>query len=271
PTIPQGASVPSLGLSNKAVFESNEEKKYEKTCDYSEPYFTAVDLNEPPTEEHLMQNTLWPEVQKLYGHGYDIFSMAATHDGSLLASACKSTNVQHAAVIIWDAKTWKLAQKLQSHSLTVTQMAFSPDDHFLVTVSRDRTWSIFERVKDRENPNEHYKLTAKSPKSSSSHSRIIWSCAWSPDSKYFVTSSREGKAIVWGMSEFQKWNNPEMWPLKLLDSITASAFDCFPSHNIEKYILILGTEGGLIHIYEWQPIHRNDGEGSWKHLNTLSN
>lgn len=48
-----------------------------------------------------MQNTLWPEVQKLYGHGYELFALAARHDGALLASACKATTAEHAAIIIW--------------------------------------------------------------------------------------------------------------------------------------------------------------------------
>lgn len=48
-----------------------------------------------------MQNTLWPEQQKLYGHGYEVFALAASPDGSLLASACKATTPEHAALILW--------------------------------------------------------------------------------------------------------------------------------------------------------------------------
>ena len=39
-----------------------------------------------PTEEQLLQNTLWPETQKLYGHGYEIFSLASDPQGKILAS-----------------------------------------------------------------------------------------------------------------------------------------------------------------------------------------
>lgn len=61
----------------------------------------TVLISEPPTEENLVQNTLWPEVHKLYGHGYELFALAARHDGTLLASACKATTAEHAAIIIW--------------------------------------------------------------------------------------------------------------------------------------------------------------------------
>lgn len=47
----------------------------------------------PPTEEMLIQNTLWPEVQKLYGHPYEVFTVAANNSGTLIASACKVRNM----------------------------------------------------------------------------------------------------------------------------------------------------------------------------------
>ena len=46
-------------------------------------------FSEPPTEGDLLQNTLWPEIQKLYGHGFEIFALACHPSGTVLASACK--------------------------------------------------------------------------------------------------------------------------------------------------------------------------------------
>ncbi len=71
-----GASVPSLGLSNKAVNSEAiatsanilDDEKHVKDH-FPDHYFTPDSYNRPPPEETLVQNTLWPEVQKLYGHG----------------------------------------------------------------------------------------------------------------------------------------------------------------------------------------------------------
>jgi elongator complex protein 2 len=92
---PLGANLPALGLSNKAVFEGNivifashscysyanstlpgdistqvdEEDDTATLQSYAHPSATPTSLSQslehPPFEEHLMQHTLWPEVEKL--------------------------------------------------------------------------------------------------------------------------------------------------------------------------------------------------------------
>ena len=52
----------------------------------------SVSYLAPPGEVDLLQNTLWPEVQKLYGHGNELFTAACHPRGSPLATACKVQN-----------------------------------------------------------------------------------------------------------------------------------------------------------------------------------
>ena len=53
-------------------------------------------IADPPLEQHLVQNTLWPETQKLYGHGFELMSLTANHAGTLVVSTCKATSPEHA-------------------------------------------------------------------------------------------------------------------------------------------------------------------------------
>lgn len=99
----------------------------------------------PPLEEHLAQSSLWPEIAKLYGHGAELFCVAASPSGDVLASACKAQTSSTAAVWLWDTTTWAALGSLTAHSLTVTQLRFSPDGRWLLSVSRDRTVAVYQR------------------------------------------------------------------------------------------------------------------------------
>jgi hypothetical protein len=68
----------------------------------------------------LSARGLWPELNKLYGHGYEV-SRVATH-GHLIASACRSTSEEAAAIIVWDALTYRSVGKLRAHNFTVVDM-----------------------------------------------------------------------------------------------------------------------------------------------------
>lgn len=151
-----------------------------------------------------------------------------------------------------ETTTWRCIQKLQSHTLTVVQLAFSPNSKNLLSVSRDRRWSIFT-LKPETN---FFELAATTNKSNGIHSRIIWCCAFSHDSKYFATGSRDGKLVLWH-------KNNEIDPKPLIgqyeaapnflelkgESITAVAFA--PELINKEYFLAIGLESGLIQLYKW--------------------
>lgn len=62
----------------------------------------------------------------------------------------QASKKEHAAVILWSTASWKKLQSLSFHNLTVTQLAFSPNDRFLLAVSRDRNWSLWKKQDSTE-------------------------------------------------------------------------------------------------------------------------
>jgi elongator complex protein 2 len=143
------ASVPTLGLSNKAhhlpALAAAPAAAAAGEAALAQDHHPGVSEAGPPLEEDLLQNTLWPEVQKLYGHGHELLAVAATHDGSLVVSACKAASADQAGLIAWSPVSWLEAYRLPGHSLSVTQLAFSHRDEFLLSGSRDRSWCLYRR------------------------------------------------------------------------------------------------------------------------------
>uniref|UniRef100_A0A915D517 Elongator complex protein 2 n=1 Tax=Ditylenchus dipsaci TaxID=166011 RepID=A0A915D517_9BILA len=147
-----------------------------------------------PTDEQLSTSTLFPEIHKLYGHGFEVFAVSANHKGTLLATGCKASHAEHATIMIWSTVDWQRKSILSAHQLTITQMCFSPNDQYLLSVSRDRTWNLFGQTTDSEND---FVIVSSGDKRTSGHSRIIWTAAWSHDSSYFATASRDKILNVW--------------------------------------------------------------------------
>jgi elongator complex protein 2 len=76
-------------------------------------------------------------------------TIASSNARDLLATACKATSAQHAVVrVYWTSTYQPFGLPLEGHTLTVTRIAFSPDDRYVVTVGRDRTWRSFEKQDD---------------------------------------------------------------------------------------------------------------------------
>lgn len=232
--VADSASVPALGLTNKAVFSKDEVKEESLRIGSS----IMLDYTRPPLEEELIQHTLWPEAEKLYGHGYELFAMAATANGELLATACKSTSQEHAAVILWSTKTWAQVQKLKFHQLTVTQLEFSADSKYLLAVSRDRLWSVFKKC-----DNSEYELYMNMEKNCL-HKRIIWCCSWASDSIHFATGSRDGKIGIWNVNEKSDYKSIDT------DGNSVTAISFAKSGVLDGVeVLAAGFESGIIEVF----------------------
>ncbi|GAB6021680.1 Elongator subunit elp2 [Chamberlinius hualienensis] len=250
--LPEGASIPSLGLSNRAIYDKSSkcdmDAKHPKDV-YQDAYFVSTSFSCPPTEETLLQNTLWPEVHKLYGHGNEIYSVAASRDGTLLATASKAAKAEHAYIILWDTQTWKEITRLCGPSLTVVQMEFSPCNTMLLSVSRDRTWHIF-KLNRTEQGLDAIKV-AYTDKKTCVHTRIIWTCAWCPDGSRFATGARDNKVIVWKIDQPENTNEPISWNVEhnidFEDAVTAVAFSPITLSG-NRFIMAVGLESGTIYL-----------------------
>ncbi len=256
--LPLGASLPPLGLSNKPVEVQSIPFADAALASFHEVNQATVAqaLAQPPFEEHLLQFALWPEHEKLYGHSYEIFALAAAQSGRLLASAsaCRAAgNPEDAAIRLWDTKSWRETQSpLLSHSLTITTLKFSWNEEFLLSAGRDRMWSVFRRTDDGS-----YELMQRCAKA---HARIIWSADWSYEDRLFATGSRDKTVKVWTMTgaEFEC-----VATLKFDESVTAVQFSPVPFtvDNQEFHLLAVGFEDGGIQmmqcrcdaVNEWQP------------------
>ncbi|KAJ1979191.1 Elongator subunit elp2 [Dimargaris verticillata] len=251
---PVSANLPPLGLSNKALFEGDLQAADAQADECLARQYTTVGkgLTEtlrtaaltPPMEEYLMQNTLWPETGKVYGHGYEVFAVAASHDGQLVASGCRATSEKHAVIRLVDTTKWQeYPCPLKGHALTVTRIRFSPTDRWLLTVSRDRSWCLYVRTPQAETPYTLHQTLAKA------HARIIWDASWAHNGHLFATASRDKTVKLWVSSTLA--TDPSALPFwnlltTLAFSESVTAVDFAPALIQGRYCLAVGLESGLV-------------------------
>jgi elongator complex protein 2 len=128
-----------------------------------------------------------------------LYTVAASSSRKLVATVCKASSAEHAVVRIYDSETWRpFGEPLQGHELTITRIAFSPDDRYILTVSRDRTFCLFELSGGKAKILVEYIVTDdrlldgyQRISREVAHARIIWDCDWAPDSSAFATASRD--------------------------------------------------------------------------------
>lgn len=255
--MPESAALPALGLSNKATTDEVSADLQPTAKDYNNretndtnniTYSILSTLSSPPLEDHLQRHTLFPEIEKLYGHGYELTTVTSSHDNKLIVSACRSNTVQHATLKIFDAKTWQEKNKpgLRGHELTVTRLRFSPCDQYLLSVSRDRKYAIWKRNLE----DDSFELFTMKEKA---HSRIIWDCSWAPSqfsqsvntSGVFVTGSRDKTIKVWKMANGAQ----TVFVTSAKFDSPVTSVDIHTSVINGKILLAVGLESGAISLY----------------------
>ncbi|KAK6510722.1 hypothetical protein TWF506_009825 [Arthrobotrys conoides] len=243
-SLPDVASQPVLGLSNKAVNTAPEENGEEGTDQDAEGY------EYPPFEDSLSRHTLWPEEEKLYGHGYEISTIGCSNSGDVIATACKASSISHAVIRMFETKTWRqLKPALEAHTLTVNRIAFSRDDTYMLSVGRDRQWTVFERVTEElEEFGAPYKVMQVMPKA---QTRVIFDGKWVPleAGRAFVTAARdktiklwESQGKAWGCIETVKFEEP-ITAIDILDWVVDLDEGRF-------VVLAVGLESGAWSVYK---------------------
>ncbi|XP_047181257.1 elongator complex protein 2 isoform X1 [Vigna umbellata] len=253
-----GANMSALGLSQKPIyvqaFHEIPERRGIDGIDTLETIPDAVPtvFTEPPIEDQLAWHTLWPESHKLYGHGNELFSLCCDHRGELVASSCKAQSASVAEVWLWQVGSWKAVGRLQSHSLTVTQMEFSHDDNFLLTVSRDRQFSVFSITRTGSGEIS-YSLLGRQE----GHKRIIWSCSWNPHGHEFATGSRDKTVKIWAVEKDSSIRQLMTLP-QFMSSVTALSWVGL-HHQRDQGLLAVGMENGQIELWNLSYNRADDG------------
>ena len=245
----EAANMPVLGLSNKAIessaAEDTEPNQTNGEIQASNP-IDMLDITSPPHEDILARHTLWPEHEKLYGHGYEISEVTTNADGSIAATSCKASSVDHAVIRLYSTEDWhEIKPPLTAHSLTVTKLQFSPSPYkYLLSVGRDRMWSVFQQD---EVEREKWTLVAKIEKA---HSRMILDASWLPSSEHcvFATAGRDKLVKIWQRQEGDEHEFFCKTTIMRQSPITAIAFSAVGKDQ-RRAAMAVGEETGQISIH----------------------
>lgn len=256
--LPDFASLPVLGLSNKADAQIQEEEKNDDERDDDEKEGEQSDEDKfkereegpagaspysvPPLESFLQRNSLATETEKLYGHGYEISCCTTSPSGQLIATACRSNNAKHAVIRVFNVSKdyQQSSQVLAGHNLTISSLEFSLDGKFLLAVSRDRQFSLWRVVNEAHAEFELLELNAKA------HSRIIWDCSWLTVQDYFVTVSRDKQLKLWKVDDAN--NKVELINSLKVDEPIISVSAYKGEWEQDKNVVAIGLESGSIKI-----------------------
>jgi WD40 repeat protein len=158
-------------------------------------------------------------LRTLEGHSLNVWSVAFSPDGKLLASGSFDKKIN-----IWNVTDGKLIRTISGHSEAVLSVAFSKDGRYLASGSDDRTvklWNVADGnlLRSFQGDSEH-----------------IYSVALSPDGKWLLSGGRDKNTLgeliqnIFGDSDSNKWVTVRLWNLedgKLLQTFAQHSNDVF--------------------------------------------
>ncbi|KAJ2800630.1 Elongator subunit elp2, partial [Coemansia guatemalensis] len=243
------AALPVLGLSNKAVALDTSAADDPARRSLADAAVAPPPPGHVPLEAQLQRATLWPEADKLYGHAYDVYAVAVSHAGDLVASAARATATRFAGIRLHHLRdgSGESPAPLAAHALTVTRLRFSPPspdaagDRYLLSVSRDRSWALFERNGDAYALARHRRAA---------HARIVWDAAWAPDARFFATASRDRSVRLWPAPHVAADADADAAPVTLAFPESVTAVDLLPVLLCDppRYVLAAALESGRVFV-----------------------
>jgi elongator complex protein 2 len=273
------AFIPSLGLSNKAsAADAAAEDDGKEGTNKSGSEVIPVERMKLPLERDLGAVSLWPEVQKLFGHNTEIYTLASTlgactgaerfelgsdesRTEALLASAAKARDVEDAKIRLWNVRTGKCVQVLPGgHKSTVATLCFSTNGRFLASSGKDRRLCVWQRQTDSgDREQTSFALAAAKDVA---HKRIVWSVAFCPmDSSVLASGSRDGCIKVWKIQNATPGGDQSISLAVILefeplfqrngkpDAVTALSFAPLAC-ALKCALLAVGLESGRIELWE---------------------
>uniref|UniRef100_A0A914YAT8 Elongator complex protein 2 n=1 Tax=Panagrolaimus superbus TaxID=310955 RepID=A0A914YAT8_9BILA len=233
PTVPFFKQ-PVLGVLNIAA--NDVEENYDTT--EAETVFERR-----PTTNQLLRFTFWEVAESLYGHANSASAVCTDTEAKWIATSCQATSAEDAVILIRKVNDWNIQHKLYAHQLTVTKLSFSPNSKHLLSVSRDRSFAVFD-IDNDSNWNLKNRVVE-------AHSRMILCCSWTPDSNFFVTGGRDSQLSLWQLNAQDAKSC--IFTQKTSASIMALDIAQHPLSN-DKWLLAAGLGNGEIHLFTLSPL-----------------
>ncbi|KAH0914116.1 hypothetical protein HID58_028562 [Brassica napus] len=142
------------------------------------------------------------------------------HPASMNHKRVQAQSVAMAEIWLWEVGTCR--------SFAISHLEFSYDDSLLLSVSRDRHFSVFSIQR-------------------TAHKRIIWACSWNLTGHQFATSSRDKTVKIWSVEKDARIKQVLALP-QFGSSVTAVAWTG-SDHKDKSGCIAVGMESGLIELW----------------------